>query len=109
MKEQLPMKKTEDTLSKFREELETLVNRYSVENLSNTPDFILATYITGCLYVFESATLARDKWYGFYPSFQSKISNMMEEMARQPKEKMGERQPGEKCMYEIQRKKKERK
>lgn len=33
-----------------------------------------------------------------------KIMKMMEEMANQPKEEYGKRQPGEKCMYEIQRK-----
>lgn len=29
---------------------------------------------------------------------------IMEEMANQPKEPLGRRQPGERCMYEIQRK-----
>lgn len=54
-----------ETTPEFRKELENLINRYSVENLSDTPDFILANYINDCLYVFETATLARDKWYGF--------------------------------------------
>jgi hypothetical protein len=49
----------------FEKELETLINKYSKDNLSNTPDFILANYVNSCLYVFETATLARDKWYDF--------------------------------------------
>jgi hypothetical protein len=31
------------------------------------------------------------------------INDLMEEMANQPKEEMGKRQPGEKCAYEIKR------
>ncbi|HSW65257.1 MAG TPA: hypothetical protein VLH56_18395 [Dissulfurispiraceae bacterium] len=35
----------------FRAELETLINRYSKENGSNTPDFILADYmVVGHIY-----------------------------------------------------------
>ena len=30
----------------------------------------------------------------------SKLEKMMEEMANAPREEMGKRQPGEKCMYE---------
>lgn len=32
-----------------------------------------------------------------------KIGKLMEEIAGLPKEALGERQPGERCMYEIQR------
>lgn len=32
-----------------------------------------------------------------------KYCEMMEEMANAPKEEHGKRQPGERCMYEIQR------
>jgi hypothetical protein len=31
------------------------------------------------------------------------VLRMMEEMANQPKEEYGKRQPGERCMYEINR------
>lgn len=32
----------------FKSELEKLINRYSQENKSNTPDFILCEYILNC-------------------------------------------------------------
>ena len=51
--------------NEFKKELEHLINRHSLENASDTPDFILANYIQDCLYAFETATLARDKWYNF--------------------------------------------
>ncbi len=48
----------------FRTELERLINRHSLENGSNTPDFILAIYMAECLRAFDNATLRRDEWYG---------------------------------------------
>ena len=51
-------------MSEFTQELESLINRYSKENGSNTPDFILAIYLTGCLAVFETAFQQRETWYG---------------------------------------------
>ena len=47
----------------FKEELERLINRKCMENESNTPDFILAEYMVSCLYAFEVATTAREKYY----------------------------------------------
>jgi len=44
--------------------LKTLLNRYSVENGSNTPDFILAEYMLATLKAFEGASLSRERWYG---------------------------------------------
>jgi hypothetical protein len=35
-----------------------------MENGSNTPDFILAGYLTACIGAFDRATAERDKWYG---------------------------------------------
>ncbi len=48
----------------FLEELGNLVNRFSVENKSNTPDFILAEFMLHCLTNFEIASLNREKWFG---------------------------------------------
>lgn len=48
----------------FETELEHLINKYSKENDSNTPDFILAEYLKGCLDVFNNIVPKRDKWYG---------------------------------------------
>ena len=52
----------------FEEELANLINRHSLGNKSNTPDFILAQYIAGCLLVFETAIQQRENWYGRDPS-----------------------------------------
>jgi hypothetical protein len=50
--------------TELREDLEILLNRYSRENTSNTPDFILATYMLQCLEAYETATRSREEWYG---------------------------------------------
>ena len=50
--------------TQFHRELSSLLNRYSKENGSNTPDFLLASYLTGCLHTFNSIVNAREEWYG---------------------------------------------
>jgi hypothetical protein len=52
-------------MSDFEKELSNLINRYNQENASDTPDFILAQYLLGCLETFSETTKARDLWYGF--------------------------------------------
>lgn len=49
---------------KFREKIERAINQHSMENGSNTPDFILAKYLADCLAAFDKATNARERWYG---------------------------------------------
>ena len=53
--------------SNFTKELEQLINRHSLENESDTPDFILADYIRGCLTIYRVAVRARDKWHDLSP------------------------------------------
>lgn len=48
----------------FQQELESLINRYSIENQSNTPDFILSQYIINCLKSYNIAITTRERWYG---------------------------------------------
>lgn len=48
----------------LRDEIETAINRQSAESGSNTPDFILAEYLTDCLAAFDKACNARGRWYG---------------------------------------------
>jgi len=50
--------------SNFEVELTALLNRYSKENASNTPDFILASYLQTCLDAFGTAVQQRETWYG---------------------------------------------
>ena len=51
------------TKSFFQSQLESLINSESMENGSNTPDLILARYLTSCLKAFDAATRSRDDWY----------------------------------------------
>jgi len=48
----------------FQAELETLINRHSIENGSDTPDFLLAEYLCDCLASYEVAVTKREVWYG---------------------------------------------
>jgi hypothetical protein len=53
--------------SQFQKELEQLINEYSKENESNTPDFILAKYLNEVLKNFNAAVNEREEWYGRIP------------------------------------------
>jgi len=59
-------------MSDFTRELESLIKRHCKENDSNTPDFILAKYMEGCLRVYNETVTERDKWYGFSPFSSSR-------------------------------------
>ena len=48
----------------LRKKIEHAINSSSAENGSNTPDFILAEYLTDCLAAFDKAAKAREAWYG---------------------------------------------
>ena len=48
----------------FVAELENLINKYSKEQGSDTPDFILATYLARCLNNFDMTIKDREKFYG---------------------------------------------
>lgn len=47
----------------FERELTTLINKHSIENQSNTPDFILARFMVSILENFEIASNSRQNWY----------------------------------------------
>ena len=48
----------------FQAELAAVINKYSREGRSNTPDFILAGYLVNCLEAYEAAMDRHDEWYG---------------------------------------------
>lgn len=52
----------------FTRELAALINRHGLESISNTPDFILAQLLTDCLFAFDFAARAREKYYGRNPN-----------------------------------------
>ena len=45
----------------FEQALMDLINRYSKENDSNTPDYILAKYLISCLNAFNTAVNSRER------------------------------------------------
>lgn len=49
--------------TKFMRELSALLNKYSKETNSNTPDFILANYLERCLLAWSLTIRERDQWY----------------------------------------------
>jgi hypothetical protein len=51
-------------IESLEQALERLLNTYSQENASNTPDFILAQYLLGCLDTWNAAIQRREEWYG---------------------------------------------
>lgn len=57
----------EHNAATFRADLEKLLNRCSMENSSNTPDFILAKYLQACLDAFSGAVRERERWHGRDP------------------------------------------
>lgn len=52
----------------LRQDIEHAINCNCAENGSNTPDFMLAEYLTDCLAAFDKAVAAREKWYGRDPA-----------------------------------------
>ena len=63
--------------SSFEIELKDLINKYSKENESDTPDFILAEYLMFCLDNFNVIMNKRDKWYKDSNSFRSKFKKFI--------------------------------
>lgn len=55
---------TERTKAIFEIELAELINHHSIENGSDTPDFLLAQYLAGCLDIWNRHIRARENWYG---------------------------------------------
>lgn len=50
-------------MGNLKDELTALLNKFSVENESDTPDFILAEFMIKCLESFKAATNKRTDWY----------------------------------------------
>ncbi len=50
--------------SRLIKDIAAVLNKHSVENESNTPDFILAQYLVMCLFAFNKAVNGRSDWYG---------------------------------------------
>jgi hypothetical protein len=46
--------------TEFERELKNLINKHCMENLSNTPDYILAKFLNSCLISFSEAIRDRE-------------------------------------------------
>jgi hypothetical protein len=51
-------------LTPVAEEIRVVLNRYSAEAPSGTPDYILANYLIDCLKAFNEAVSLRSVWRG---------------------------------------------
>lgn len=47
----------------FKEDLRKLINHYSIENDTNTPDWCIADYLINCLLSMTCIINGRDIWY----------------------------------------------
>ncbi len=61
------MKYDEEKQVKFVREVAEVINRYSLENESNTPDFIIAEHLWSCLLSFNETVQSRNDWYSLTP------------------------------------------
>jgi hypothetical protein len=60
----LALIREEEREKTFEEELDNLLNKHSMENDSGTPDFILASYLKGCLDLWNTTVALRANWRG---------------------------------------------
>lgn len=51
-------------MDSFESDLQALINRHSRENASNTPDYILAQFMSSCLDAWNTGVQQRETWYG---------------------------------------------
>jgi hypothetical protein len=65
--------------TEFGKELEALLNKYSKENMSNTPDGILASFLEDCMNVWTIHVDMLDRHYGrknlidsLFPEYEGK-------------------------------------
>lgn len=54
---------SDDTRADVVREFAQTINKHSLENGSDTPDFILAEYLMNCLESYNEAHRARKVWY----------------------------------------------
>lgn len=57
-----PVAKITTGPTEFQRELQSLINKHSLENGSDTPDFILASFLENVLVDWNHATRVRDRW-----------------------------------------------
>jgi hypothetical protein len=79
-----PVKLT-DSSGAFEQQLESLINKFSLESASMTPDFILASHLRSCLDNWNTHIKQRDKWWSAnIPSGDSVLSRPTSEPNHDP-------------------------
>lgn len=61
---QLSPYKDSTVTASLEQRIAELINEFSNENNSNTPDFVLARYLSGCLENFHTCVNMREQWHG---------------------------------------------
>lgn len=49
---------------KFTDDLCKLINQHGIEQCGDTPDYVLAQYLSDCIETLHKAVKVRDRWYG---------------------------------------------
>lgn len=55
--------KSDEDIELFKKDLAFVINKHSMENFSDTPDYILASYLYEALVAYNKATINRSKFY----------------------------------------------
>ena len=59
----------------FSQELESLINRYSIDTYLAIPDYQIKKYLTDHLETLKELVSDRDHWFAFKPSKFDSVSN----------------------------------
>lgn len=54
---------SDQKLQQFEEEIRSSINRLSLENRCDVPDFIIAAYLVNCFNAFVAATCQNGEWH----------------------------------------------
>ena len=60
-------------MSDFQKDLENLINHHNIDGESNTPDYVLASYLMTCLDNYHAVISSRDGFYDFHPEDQMRF------------------------------------
>lgn len=71
-------------MADLAEELAALLNRFSQENGSNTPDFLLSEYLLSCLATWNTITVKRDNWFDHTRTLNHRSSFLRGDVYRKP-------------------------
>ena len=65
----------------FEKELESLLNKHSIDSLCGTPDFILSEFLCKFLDTYQKTQRSNDRWHG-----RMDLNKVTEEIAKPSKE-----------------------